>query len=129
LLPFKSGHPVVQFMDENKVAAALWGAASQSAAPLATAAHQAFWKAFASKQMNDGKYTRGYFRHVWTAVKPTGSGEYKATYVGLKQTWTLVPTLVDYLDALVCASPQLASKLSVSTAPLSFPWSKPICKK
>lgn len=128
ILNFAAGNPLVQFMDENRVAAALWRAAVKGFSPLEATANKGFWTALASNQMNDGVFTRSYFRHHWTGVTPNTGGPYNATYIGLKQTTQRAPCLIDYLDALACKAPTMTSALGTATAPMSFPFNQPICK-
>ncbi len=127
LLPFSGSSSLVQFMDENRVAAALWQAAEQTQEPFKALGNTAFWSALASTQMNQPPYTRTYFRTIWDDVTPGGGGEYNATYTGVESTDVLVPSFPSYLDALLCAKPSLKSKLQQSTSPLPFPFNNPIC--
>jgi hypothetical protein len=121
LHPFESGD-LLQFVDENRVAALLWQTATQGTEPFKQPGNAPFWSALASYQMNDGKFTRGYKQQVWTDVSPTG------LYTGLQKTQTPAPMIADYLDALLCKAPSLASKVQVAKGAFAFPVNNPICK-
>ena len=128
LLPFTASGGLTQFMDENRVAAALWNSAVKSQEPFKDPGNQGFWKALISNQMNNPPFTRPYNRQTWDTVTPKAGTDLNATYTGLKQTNTPATTLPAYLDALLCAAPQLKSAVAAAIAPLPFPVNTPICK-
>lgn len=128
LLPFTASGGLTQFMDENRVAAALWNSAVKSQEPFKDPGNQGFWKALISNQMNNPPFTRPYNRQTWDSVKGNTGGDLNATYTGLKQTNQPAPTFPAYLDALLCAAPQLKSAVTAAIAPLPFPVNTPICK-
>ncbi|MCB9738911.1 MAG: hypothetical protein H6747_06555 [Deltaproteobacteria bacterium] len=128
MLPFEAGSPLVQFSDENRVSAALWAASHKFGNPLTNPINQPLLQGLRAKQLNDGVFTRGYFRQTWSNVQPTSTPPFYATYFDLKQTSQPATTFYDYLDALLCKSPALATSMASATAPLSFPFTKPTCK-
>jgi hypothetical protein len=121
LWPFEA-NDLLQFVDENRVAALLWQSAAHGGEPFKESANQALWSAFASDQMNDGIYTRGCKRYSWEGLSPSGD------YSGLQKTSTPVPCTADFLDALLCASPGLAAKVQSAKGALPYSVNNPICK-
>lgn len=128
LLPFTASGGLTQFMDENRVAAALWNSAVKSQEPFKDPGNQGFWKALTSNQMNNPPFTRPYNRQTWDTVTPKAGTDLNAIYTGIKQTNMPATTFPAYLDALLCAAPQLKSAVTAAIAPLPFPVNTPICK-
>lgn len=125
LKPF-SGTKILQNMDENRVAAALWSTAELGKEPLKVAGNSAYWKALGAAQMNDDAFTRGYFKQIpGKAVKGGPDG---ASYPDIKVTTTPAPMFADYLDALLCTAPNLAGKVKAAIGAYPFPVNNPICK-
>ena len=126
LLPFV-GTDVLQFMDENRVSALLWGAADHPAEPLKSATNASFWQALTSTQMNNGVFTRGYHRQTWDSVVSDPNGPYGVQYVGLQATTTPAPMVADYLDALLCTDPSKATGIAANKGAYPYSESYPTC--
>jgi hypothetical protein len=105
-----------QRMDENEVAAMVWGLASEP-----SVGASAIYQAIGSPRMTESPFARGYTRHSWTTAGCTQSD---AVDSGESS-----PMVADFLDALVCAGAP-SSAVDAVTEPLTFypyPSSAPLC--
>jgi hypothetical protein len=88
---------LLQPMDENYVAAMIWGIAEHPADPNWMLSENKFLlDALSSARMTKSPYGRGYTRHMWDVNA-------KCTFSNVKNVGVSSPMIADFLDALVCA--------------------------
>jgi hypothetical protein len=95
-LPLKQAG-LLQLMDENVVAAMLWGLApTPTASPsLLAPALAGVWQALASPRMTLPPYARNYTVHIWDVAGP-------GVFENVVDTNVPAPMVADFLDALLC---------------------------
>jgi hypothetical protein len=95
----KQSDGLLQLIDENDVAATIWGLATKNAGAQEYLSDSVFLlDALRSTRMNQSPFGRQYTTHTWDPLAK-GSCEYS----GVKATNASAPMLADYLDALVCS--------------------------
>jgi hypothetical protein len=106
---------LVQALDENWLAAALYALALDPAVP-----DRALLRALASPHMNQAVFPRGYTAHRWTT-------DPNSCQIGnWVDTGRPAPIVADLLDALRCGGIPEAS-VNAAMAPYPYPASAPIC--
>ncbi len=109
---------LLQDMDENEVAAMIWGLLQDPAV-----GEVPVMAGLSSAQMTSGPFGRGYTTHLWDIVSGCGP---KTNVI---DTGISAPMFADYLDALRCSGVSAAS-IDAVTIPSTFypyPSAAPLC--
>ncbi len=108
---------LLQPMDENEVAAMVWGLASHP-----DIGAMAVTRAIGSHRMTERPFARGYTRHSWTMDG--------CTQTASVDSGESVPMVADFLDALVCAGAPPSAVDAVIQPSTFYPYSSstPLCE-
>jgi hypothetical protein len=113
---------LLQLMDENVVAAMLWGLApTPNTTPyLLAPALAGVWQALASPRMTVPPYARDYTVHVWDVAGP-------GVFENVVNTNVPAPMVADFLDALRCVGGFTAAAVDAVTGDYPYNAASPKC--
>ena len=116
---------LLQQIDENEVAAMMWGLSDTEAPMMTRGNNEDMLRALQSRRMNKKPFARGYTTHTWKL----NSGSCQKIDVKTNSSWS-APMFADYLDALRCSS-VAANQIDPVTQPATYypyPSNSPLCR-